>query len=195
MSDANATELPAMEPITPLGARAPRVDKHGQVTLTEATDTAIASFASRLGNEAKATKALAKFTGLELPAAGRMTEGKGLCVFWTSPDQWMVTASHDSHEDLAAQMKAAAGDTASVTEQNDAWCRYDLAGSGLDAVFERLCPINMRGREAGDATRTSIDHLGCFVLMSGDEAISVFGPRSSAGSLHHALLTAIRSAH
>lgn len=195
MSDANTTELPGMEPITPLGARAPRVDEHGSITLTEVTDTAIASFASRLGSEDKATKALAKFTGLELPDPGRMIEGKGFCVFWTSPDQWMVTASHDSHEDLAAQMKAAAGDTASVTEQNDAWCRYDLTGSGLDAVFERLCPINMRGREAGDATRTSIDHLGCFVLMAGPEAISVFGPRSSAGSLHHALLTAMRSAH
>ncbi len=191
MSDA----LPAMTSLPPLGGDAPRVDSHGRVTLAENAGTAIASFTCRLGQEDPARAALRGFVAHDLPAPGQMSEGDPFSLVWTGPDQWFVLAPHDSREDLAAQLKAAAGDSASVTEQNDAWCRFDLSGEGLAGVFELLCPINIRAAKGGEATRTTIDHLGCFVLVSTRARISVLGPRSSAGSLHHALMAAIRSAH
>lgn len=184
-----------MIPRTPLGGIEPRVDTHGPVTLTEVTNTSIASFASRLGQESTAQDVLAKFLGTAVPEAGRAVFGDALGAFWTGPDQWMVTAPHTSHEDLAAQLVPLANGSASITEQNDAWCRFDLSGDGLADVFERLCPFNIRACSGGEATRTSIDHLGCFVVVADPTHIMVMGPRSSAGSLHHALMTAIRSAH
>lgn len=182
-----------MMPLTPLGATAPRSDTHATVTMVENVDTALASFAARLGQESAAEAALASFVGAPAPAPGRAAFGK-VDVFWSGPDQWMILAPHSSHEDLAAQAKSKAGDSASVTEQNDAWCRFDLSGAGLADVFERLCPVNLRAQTGGEATRTSIDHLGCFLLCRDRETVTVLGPRSSAGSLHHALLTAMRSA-
>ncbi|MEO0486709.1 MAG: sarcosine oxidase subunit gamma [Pseudomonadota bacterium] len=187
--------LPQMIPLTALGGREARTDTHGPVTLTEVTNTAIASFAARRGAEAPAAKALSAVTALQLPGPGASARGGAFTVFWIGPDQWMVMAPHDTHELLAHDLTAAAPGQASVTEQNDAWCRFDLRGEGLIAVFERLCPINLRAAAPGHATRTSIDHLGCFVLMETQSQITVLGPRSSAGSLHHALLTAMRSAH
>lgn len=184
-----------MKPRTALGGDTPRKDSHGPVTLDEAPDTAMASCAGRRAHLEAAQNRLAGFVGLALPGPGRLVADATFTVFWTGPDQWMITAPHNTHETLAADIKAAVAETASVTEQNDAWCRFDLTGDGLAPVFERLCPINMRASQPGDATRTRIDHLGCFVLIRAPQEISVFGPRSSAGSLHHALLTAIRSAH
>ncbi|WP_234702914.1 sarcosine oxidase subunit gamma [Thalassobacter stenotrophicus] len=193
MSNSASNVMPDMNPITPLGGRTPRIDTHGGVTLTENVDTALTSFAARLGQEAAATKTLASFVGTPAPGPGKMTGGE-IAAIWMGPDQWMVTAPHSTHEDLAARLAAKAKGTASVTEQNDAWCRFDLTGQGLVAVFELLCPVNLHAWTGGQATRTSIDHLGCFVLCHGAEAVTVLGPRSSAGSLHHALLTAMRAA-
>lgn len=184
-----------MTPRTPLGATDPRVDMHGPVTLREVTDTAFASYAARLGQEAGAKEALSSFLGASPPDAGHSVVCDPIAAFWIGPDQWMVSAPFASHEDLAAKLMKHANGTASVTEQNDAWCRFDLTGDGLADVFERLCPVNIRACSGGEATRTSIEHLGCFVIVRTPADIIVLGPRSSAGSLHHALLTAMRSAH
>lgn len=182
-----------MIPLTALGTTEPRHDQHGSVTLSENANTALASFSARQGSESAAREALGSFINAALPEPG-CAHFATVSAFWMGPDQWMVLAPHNSHEDLAAQLKAKAADTASVTEQNDAWCRFDLSGEGLAAVFELLCPVPVATCPAGHATRTSIDHLGCFVLVHGAEQVTVLGPRSSAGSLHHALLTAMRAA-
>jgi len=183
-----------LEPITPLGAAAPRTEIHGPVTLTEVTDRALASVAARLGRERETADLLADLIGEAPPAPARVS-GTTLTAFWTGPDQWMIEAPLDSHEDLAEQLVAAAGGAMSVTGQTDAWCRFDLTGDGLPDVFERLCPADTRAFAGGEALRTAIDHMGCFLLCRAAGHLTVLGPRSSAGSLHHALLTAIRSAH
>ena len=180
--------------ITPLGAREPVSETHGPITLTENIGNAFASFSARLGKESEAETLLAETIGAPCPPVGRASFGD-LGAFWMGPGQWMIAAPIETHELLAEDVAARAQGIASVTEQTDAWCRFDLEGDGLKAVFERLCPINMRDFEDGSATRTSIDHLGCFVISRLPERITVLGPRSSAGSLHHARVTAIRSAH
>jgi len=162
--------------------------------LTEVTDTALAGYTARLGQEKKAATALKSFTG-DVPPAPGFANFAEISTFWMGPDQWMVMAPHNTHEDLADQLTAHAKGRASVTEQTDGWCRFDLSGDGLAKVFELLCPIPVRSWTGDNATRTSIDHLGCFVLCRTPSHFTVLGPRSSAGSLHHALFTAIKSAH
>ncbi|MDK3073469.1 sarcosine oxidase subunit gamma [Sedimentitalea sp. JM2-8] len=181
--------------ITPLGGDKPRVDRVGPVTLSERPDWALASVASRLGREQDCRDGLKAALGQGVPDVGRLAAGDPLSAFWTGPEQWMVEAPHASHEDLAARLKAALGDAASVTEQTDGWCRFDMEGDGVVAVLERLCNVDVAAQDSGAATRASIEHLGCFlVCRAARRSLSVIGPRSSAGSLHHALLTAMRSA-
>lgn len=181
-------------PITPLGAANARVETHGPVTLTEVIDRALASVAARAGREADTAAQLADLIGEAPPAPARLS-GIELTAFWMAPDQWMIEAPLASHEDLGAQIVATSDGAMSVTEQTDAWCRFDLTGDGLPDVFERLCPADTRAFAGGEALRTAIDHMGCFLLCRAAGHFSVLGPRSSAGSLHHALLTAMRSAH
>ena len=183
-----------LEPITPLGAVEPMTETHGPVTLTEVTDRALASVAARLGREKDTVARLTDLIGEAPPAPARLA-GTTLTAFWTGPDQWMIEAPLATHEDLAARIVAASQGAMSVTEQTDAWCRFDLTGDGLPDVFERLCPADTRAFAGGEALRTAIDHMGCFLLCRDPRHVSVMGPRSSAGSLHHALLTAMRSAY
>ncbi len=179
--------------ITALGGPEPRVDTIGGVTCTEVPHIALASVAARMGKESKSTKTLAKLIDAPTPEIGRWT-GATVSAFWAGSDQWMVEAPFDTHEDLAAQVEAAMGDAASVTEQTDGWVRFDLNGDNIPAVLELLCQLDLRKVSEGSAARCSIHHIGCFVLCRTAENYSIYGPRSSAGSLHHAIVTAMRSA-
>ncbi|MDX1743843.1 MAG: sarcosine oxidase subunit gamma [Ruegeria sp.] len=179
--------------ITALGGTEPRVDTIGSVTCTEVPGVALASVASRMGKESKSAKALAKLIDAPVPEVGRWA-GTSICAFWAGVDQWMVEAPFDTHEDLADQAKKALGDAASVTEQTDGWTRFDLTGTGIPSVLELLCQLDLRKMTGGSVARCSIHHIGCFVLCRTSESYSIYGPRSSAGSLHHAIKTAMRSA-
>ncbi len=107
----------------------------------------------------------------------------------------MIGADFGTHEDIAAEVKGAMKGSATVTEQTDAWAGFDLTGDGLEAVMELMCNVNMRTMQSGDAIRTTLHHLGCFVIC-GDPSgfMRILGPRASAGSLHHAIVTAMKSA-
>ena len=184
-----------LSPLTPLGGSAPQIDTVADLTCTEQCDLALASVAARLGQEKACAAALQKLLGAAPPVAGKAHLAAPYSAVWAGPDQWMLGADFATHEDIAAQLKSALKDTASITEQTDAWCCFDLSGEGIAAVMELLCPVNMRALASGDATRTTIHHLGCFVICGDpDGFLRILGPRASAGSLHHAILTAMRSA-
>ena len=184
-----------LTPITALGGTAPRVDTVADVTLTEVPDVALASVAARLGKETACARNLETLLGAAAPAPGRATTGKDYAALWMGPDQWMLSADFRTHEDIAALVKSTLTDTASVTEQTDAWTCFDLTGPRINAVLELLCNIDLTQCGTGDATRTSIHHLGCFVTCTdAGQSVRIFGPRASAGSLHHAITTAMAAA-
>lgn len=183
-----------LTPLTPLGGTAPCVDTIGPVTVTEVIDVALASVAARLGSEDATHATLADIIGEAAPAPSRHGGGT-LSAFWTGPDQWMVEAPFDTHEELARTLTEKFGNTtASITEQTDAWCRFDLTGDDLPRALELLCNADTESWTGGEVQRCTLEHLGCFVLCRNPAHFSVIGPRSSAGSLHHALETACRSA-
>jgi sarcosine oxidase, subunit gamma len=181
-----------LSPLTALGGTAPLQDRIGPVTLTESPDWALASVAARLGQEEGCRAALAAALGGAAPAIAAHVQGPDMGAFWTGPDIWMVEAPYHSHETLAATLKAQLGDCASVTEQSDAWVRFDISGAGLEQVFARLCNLDLERMAAGSARRSVIEHLGCYVIRRAD-GMHVYGPRSSARSLHHALSSAARA--
>ncbi len=184
-----------LEPITALGGSEPRVDRVAGRTLCEVPDLALASVAARRGHEAACAARLAEILGAPVPGPGRSVNAAPFAGFWTGPDQWMITAAHDTHEGLADEVKSILGDNASVTEQNDAWVTFDLTGDDIRPVLELLCNIDLARFETGAATRATIHHLGCFVLCIETATHCRFhGARASARSLHHALVTAMAAA-
>lgn len=180
-----------LSPITALGGTNARREAIGALTITEVPDVALASLALRSGQGAAVTKAAKKLFGVALPGPGGMVASAPWTLFWTAPDQWFVEAPMASHEDIAAHLKSGFGSAASITEQSGGWARFDLEGTSAVDALERLSAANSRHMQAGQATRSSIEHLGCYLLCrAAGQHFSIYGPRSSAQSLHHALCQA-----
>ena len=127
-----------------------------------------------------------------MPPPGRYATDT-LAAFWLAPDMWMIEAPFATHEDICGFLRGHMDGAASVTEQTDAWVRFDLAGQNLPALMERLCNVDLTAAPQGFATRTVIDHLGCYLIKHAEADLTLYGPRSSAQTLHHALSVAAGS--
>lgn len=184
-----------LKPITAMWGTSPQVDEFQGLVISECPDWAYASLAARRGQEEACAGAAAGYLGTDLPGIAESVTAGPLTVFWMGAQQWMIEAPHDSHEDLAPQVLQAVGASASVTEQNDAWVRFDLEGARCHDVLERLCNADTRMMEQGHVTRVQLGTLSCFLICRGkDTHFSVIAPRSSARSLHRTLTDAARSA-
>lgn len=180
-----------LSPLTALGGTAPRVDRYSGVTVAENPDLALASVACRRGRAEDFRASTRALFGFDMPVPAQSAAAGDWRAFWVSPDQWMVEAPFASHEDIARIIKTALGDCASVTEQTDAWVRFDVSGPRTPDFFERLTGVDVRRMQAGAAQRTMMEHLGCYLVCRAPQSeFVILGPRSSAASLHHALAQA-----
>lgn len=181
-----------LKTLTALGGHEPRIDTFDHITITENDGLALASVSARLGFEAQCQAHIQDVLA-SVPGPGKAGSRGTATGFWMGPDQWMVGASKAENELLADDLKAKFKDTASITEQTGGWVCFDLTGPGIADVMERLCAVRVRKMQAGDAQRTLIHQLGCFVIRNDKGTLRILGPRASAGSLHHALITAAQA--
>lgn len=182
-----------LQPVTALGGSEPRVDTFAHVTLAENDGLVLASVAARMGHEKTCHRLLKDILGA-VPGPGQAILHDPEAGFWMGPEQWMIGAPKETHELLADALKQRFEEAASITEQTGAWVCFDLRGPGMVDVGERLCAAPVRRMQAGDTHRTVIHQLGCFVIRRADaDHLRILGPRASAGTLHHALITAARS--
>ena len=181
-----------LTPITALGSYEARVDTIGNLTCREVPEVALAAVSARMGKESQTRTAIKKLIKADAPDVSRF-DGGTVSAFWSAPEQWMLEAPFDGHEDLAARAKVTLKANATVVEQTDAWTRFDIFGDDVLDAMELLCNANTRSMMAGACTRSSIHHLGCFILCRNTNQFSIYGPRASAGSLHHAILTALQT--
>lgn len=178
--------------VTALGGDAARVDQVGATILAEVPAVSFAGCAARRGRADAVGAALSDWIGADPPGPGRWAGGATRAV-WTGPDRWLVEAPEDAHPDLAAAAKERLGDAASVTEETDAWARLDLSGGDVVAAMERLCPLDAAAMGPGAAGRSRIHHVASWILRT-EAGFAVIAPRAYAGSVHHAVLAAMRSA-
>ena len=182
-----------LQPLHALGGKTPAVETIGTLTLRENADCALASMETRRGQNAAMAEAARRLIGETLPEAGKFVTGSAVGAFWTGPDLWMLESSSHTDESLVGEARALMGGSASITEQSDAWARFDIEGEDALRLFERLCSLDIYAMPPGSAARTPVEHVGCFILRRGESAFSVYSPRSYADSIHHALTIAALS--
>src|SRR5690606_8877225 len=126
------------------------------------------------------------------PPPGRMTAGPRLAFIWMAQGQWFADGAADAVPDLEAVLAAALGDSASLTDQSDAWVRLLLSGPNVRAALARLCMLDLDDScfPPGSAARTVLKHLGAVILRPDAESSELWSARSSARSFAHALQTA-----
>jgi sarcosine oxidase subunit gamma len=185
---------PYLAPLTALGDNEPVTETISGITIHENPGFAIASVAARMKQVMELNTKLEVVLGGPLPDPGKAVIEDGYTAVWTGVEQWFFLAPYSDHPDFAAEIKAIVADSASVTEQTDGWVIFEVTGDNLVSLLERICNLNAKAMVTGDATRCLIEHLGCLIIChESGRNISVLGPRSSANSLHHSLVTAARS--
>ena len=186
--------MASLTAITALGGTVPRDDVIGTIRITEITTTCLASLAMRRGRTAAFAKAAATMFDTDLPAPGQRQGDHARGVIWMGPDQFLVeddTGTADMAGDCTKWLGTTFGDSASITDQSDAWVRFDIRGDDTPAMLERLSAADARQMLAGAAVRTPVHHMLCvLVCRETGTAFTLYGPRASAQSLHHALTTA-----
>lgn len=183
--------MASLTPTTALGGTIPFDETIGGNRIREVSDAAMASLAMLKGQGAAFKKAAASRLG-ELPAPGHAVGhgggGNHASTIWMGPDQYLVEGID------AATLAATFGASAAITDQSDAWVRFDVTGGDVVAMLERLSGADTRRMQAGSATRTAIHHMHCVIVCrAGGTDFTILGPRSSAASLHHALVAAAAS--
>lgn len=178
--------------LTALGHDAAEVVQIGPYRIVERFDVALASVAMRRGQDT-GFSAAAKLAGVPLPGASTHEAGKMFSAFWVTPEMWFVEADFATHEDIVAALKPGFGEAASITEQTDAWVRFDVSGEGLERLFERLSNLDLATLPDGFASRTVMEHLGVYLIRHSAASVTLYGPRSSAQGLLHALEVAAKS--
>lgn len=178
--------------LTALGNEMAEVVEIGPYRMAERFDVALASVAMRRGQD-KAFAAAAKKAKVPLPTPARHETGSPFSAFWVAPDMWFVEADFATHEDIVAALKPAFGEAASITEQTDAWVRFDVTGERIAPLVERLTNLDLALQPEGFASRTIIEHLGVYLVKHGANSLTLYGPRSSAQGLLHALEVTAKS--
>ena len=179
--------MASLTPTTALGGTIPLDETIGSNRIREVSDAAMTSLAMLKGMGATFKKAAASQLG-ELPAPGYAGGTKQNSTIWMGPDQYLVEGID------TATLAANFGASAAITDQSDAWVRFDVTGGDVVAMLERLSGANTRRMQAGSATRTAIHHMHCVIVCrAGGTDFTILGPRSSAASLQHALVAAAAS--
>ena len=177
-----------LEPTTALGNSTPVDETIGGIRITEIATPILASLAMRRGKSAGFKRAATGAFAGGLPRPGKSSGDAKRRMIWMGPDQYLVEGMD------GAELAVAFGANAAVTDQGDAWAGFEISGAGCVAMLERLSSADSRRMAAGDATRTPMHHMHCvLVCREAGTGFTVYGPRSAATSLHHALAAAAAS--
>lgn len=179
-----------------LGGRAPLAEDLPGARIEEIAGRSLVSVTARRDAGERVAGIVSRTFSLDLPEPGRLSQGPETSFVWMGRDQWFADAARDGVPDLHAALRDALGETASLTEQSDAWVRIRLTGPAVAGALEKLSMLDLDPDRfpAGSAARTVMEHLGVVVLRPSDaDGFEIWSARSSAASLLHALRAAVLS--
>ncbi len=163
----------------------------GTVAIAEIAGLALVSAAVPRGEDAAFSAALADGFGAARPEIGASSLGNKYAarILGMQPDQVFILFAPPDPDRAADTAKAALGPAAYVTDQSDSWAMLRIAGAGMRAALERICPLDLDDRAfpVDRVARTAMEHLAAIVLRDGADSFLLMSPRSSARSFLHAV--------
>lgn len=168
--------MSAVESASPLGA-ALLPGRHGaagdgMVRIAERRCDLVQLHARKGRGDALAAAMRAEF-GVKLPKPGHAAEATAFAALWVQPGGWLLVAPRGAEGALAASVKAACGDAASVVDQTHGRTVISLSGGRAAWVLGKLCRLDLHARAFGPgrAAVSPVAGLPC-VLHQRDAAPS-----------------------
>ena len=174
-------------------ARLGRTDGADGIALREVQDFDLALVACRRGKWSTLKTRGKKHFGVEPPAKPKAVRAGDALLVWSGADQFLVFAPRGTTP-LAAQLAAALGDAASVSDQSDARCLLSVSGPRVRDMLVKLTSLDLDDAvfPAGSAASTLVDHanVGFWRCPQDPSAYRILCLTSYAGSLWHAVVEA-----
>ena len=143
---------------------------------------------ARRGQAATLTQQFQAHFGIALPTAPRRVTSGDVAVLGLGPNMWLAI-----HE-FGLALQPVVANSASITDQGDAYVALRLTGPAVREALERLIPIDLHPRvfAVGQVAETIAAHMGVLLwrLEDATDGSSVFElavPRSLSVSFCQAL--------
>lgn len=165
----------------------------GSVTLEEVSDLAILSIAAPLDGEAALHKVVDKKLGAQWPSIGTSTlTPHGHRLLGLQADMIFAVFAHPGGR-AERSIQDQLGADCYVTDQSDAFVVLAVAGSGVKDALERICPLDLSSKAfpVGCTLQTSMEHIGVTISKQSEDCFWLLAATSYAGSLCHAMETAV----
>jgi sarcosine oxidase subunit gamma len=128
-----------------------------------------------------------------LPAGPERVTARDIAAVGLGPGVWLAIRERGGNH-WARDLKAALGDSASVSDQSDAYVMHRLSGPGLRETLAKLLPIDLHDRVfAPDrVAETLVSHMGVILWRledtpEGDAVFEIAVGRSYLMSFRHVL--------
>lgn len=128
---------------------------------------AIAQVMGRKGQDAALSAAIGGALGLELPRPGSRAANGSATAIWIAPETWLVLRDGSSGDELARELTAACGDTASIADQTWGKSIVRLSGARACEVLAKGCRIDLHPRvfAPGKIAVTPIAHIHAVLMQ------------------------------
>ncbi len=180
-----------LNPITALSGAKHNYDG---VSVSEVSGRSIVSIACPKGGSKALGAAVKKAYKVDMPKPGNSNVSKSdnARIAWTSADQSFVIFD-DQGVYPAEHVKKKTADKGYYTDQSDSWTMIQVSGPRSREALERICPVNLHPKtfKTNMIARTSMEHLGAFIICDGKDSYTLMSARSSAGSFLHAIETSV----
>lgn len=163
------------------------------MTVTVREGLGVAKVLTRRGTFAALGQHFQVHFDLTLPNAPRRVSARDVAAVGLGPGTWLVTQERGGN-DWARHLRSVLDDSASVSDQSDAYVILQLAGSDLREKLAKLVPIDLHERTfaPGHVAETIGSHLGVILWRLDDDpqgapVFELAVSRSFSASLYHAL--------
>ena len=131
------------------------------VTVIDRDGLGLATLASRRGRLEELSAAIRNHFGIELPAGPARTVSGAVAMAGTSPGIWLASRERGANG-FAAELRAAAGAAASVTDQSDGYGVLRVQGQMVRTVLAKLVPVDLHARAfpVGRCASSIASHMG-----------------------------------
>lgn len=168
------------------------VGSGGGVIATERDGLGIARIAARPGQAARLGQLFHGSFGVEPPNGSRRAGHGDVAIAGIGPQTWLATRDHAANS-FAQSLRPLLGDCASVSDQSDAYVILRVTGPKVRNMLAKLIPIDIHTRsfQVGDVAQTICGYVNVSVWRledtRRDPVFEIWGARSLAVSLHHAV--------
>ena len=181
----------ALKPLNALGGNDLERSSFNGIEITEKYLNSLASIGCSEPLLKNFSKKLKSIFDIKVPGPGKSVASQKVRVSWTAQGQWFIESEEVFSQGFDIYLLEKLGKEFVVTDQSDGWVKFSLSGDNILKALEKCIMLDLYKMTGGSFSRCSLEHIGVYLLCErAKRDFLIYGPRSSANSLHRALIQA-----